>query len=84
MLARLFQQDGEVDGRAAHAAIFGRQAQPEPAVLGERVIGLARRLAFVVAFFGVVRRADFVEQLPDVIAQRFLILREIEIHCTHL
>src|ERR1700690_1505095 len=84
MTAGLFQQDGQIDGRTAHAAIFGRQAQPEPAVLGERVVGFARGLGVLVAFLRIWGRADFVEQLADVGAQRLLILREAEIHGAYL
>jgi hypothetical protein len=54
--------------------------QAEPAMLGERLEGLSRRMAFVVAFLGVFRRADVVEQLLDVAAQRLLVGREGEIH----
>jgi len=50
------------------------------AVLGERLIGLARRAFLGVAFLGIVRRAHLIEQVADMAAQFFLIRRERKIH----
>ena len=49
MPAGFLQQDGEIDRRAAGAAVFRRQDQAEPAVLGQRLIGFARRTRLIVA-----------------------------------
>ena len=80
MPADLFEHDREIDRRAAGAAVFGRDDDAEPAVLRQGFVGLARRPAFVVAAFGILRRAHFIQQIANVFAQTLLLGREIEIH----
>ncbi len=75
------QQDSKVDCGAACAAIFRRQDQTEPALLGERVKSLARWPRFVVAFGRIFGRTNIVQKRANVIPQHFLIRRKSEIHC---
>ena len=76
MAAGFFEQDCEIDCRAAGTAVLGGQDEPEPAVFRKRFVSFARRPLLIVAALGVIRRADFIEQFAHVAAQCFLIVAE--------
>ena len=65
---RFLQQDGNVDGRAAGAAILLGHHQAKPAMLAHGGVGFLGRDAVTVALLHIIRRANTREQLAYLVA----------------